>query len=49
MIGRAIYQSPYFLADIEREIFQNNDILSREIIVEKLIEYVGNEVKREQE
>jgi tRNA-dihydrouridine synthase A len=46
MIGRAIYQSPYFLADIEREIFQNNDILSREIIVEKLIEYVGNEVKK---
>jgi tRNA-dihydrouridine synthase A len=46
MIGRAIYQSPYFLADIEKEIFQNNDILSREIIVEKLIEYVGNEVKK---
>ena len=46
MIGRAIYQSPYFLADIEREIFQNNDILSRETIVEKLIEYVGNEVKK---
>ena len=46
MIGRAIYQSPYFLADIEKEIFKNNDILSREIIVEKLIEYVGNEVKK---
>ena len=46
MIGRAIYQSPYFLADIERDIFQNHDILSREIIVEKLIEYVGNEVKK---
>ena len=45
MIGRAIYQSPYFLADIEKEIFKNNDILSREIIVE-LIEYVGNEVKK---
>ena len=46
MIGRAVYQSPYFLADIEREIFQNNDILPREIIVEKLIEYVGNEIKK---
>ena len=46
MIGRAIYQSPYFLSDIERDIFQNDDILSREIIVEKLIEYVSNEVKK---
>ena len=46
MIGRAIYQSPYFLTDIERDIFQNNDILSREAIVEKLIEYVSNEVNK---
>ena len=34
MIGRAIYQSPYFLADIERDIFNNNNILSREEIVQ---------------
>ncbi len=46
MIGRAIYQSPYFLADIEREIFKNNNILSREEIVEKLVEYVDTEVKK---
>ena len=46
MIGRAIYQSPYFLTDIERDIFQNNDILSREAIVEKLIEYVSIEVNK---
>ena len=46
MIGRAIYQSPYFLADIEREIFNNNKILSREEIVEELIKYVDKEVQK---
>ena len=25
MIGRAIYQNPYFLADIENKIFNNNE------------------------
>ena len=46
MIGRAIYQSPYFLANIEREIFGNHDVLLREQIVEKLVEYVDQEVKK---
>ena len=46
MIGRAIYQSPYFLADIERDIFNNNNILSREEIVEVLVEYVDKEVQK---
>ena len=46
MIGRAIYQSPYFLADIEREIFNNHDVLPREAIVEKVVEYVEQEVKK---
>jgi len=46
MIGRAIYQSPYFLADIEREIFNNKNILSREEIVEELVEYVDKEVQK---
>ena len=46
MIGRAIYQSPYFLSDIEKEIFNNNNILSREEIVAKLVEYVDKEVKQ---
>ena len=46
MIGRAIYQSPYFLADIEKEIFDNKNILSREEIVEKLVEYVDHEVRK---
>jgi len=46
MIGRAIYQSPYFLSDIEKEIFNNNNILSREEIVERLVEYIDKEVKQ---
>lgn len=46
MIGRAIYQSPYFLADIEREIFDNSDILTRAEIVEELVRYVSEEVKK---
>ena len=46
MIGRAIYQSPYFLADIEKDIFKNNNILTREQIVEKLVEYIDTEVNK---
>jgi len=46
MIGRAIYQSPYFLADIEKDVFKNDDILTREQIVEKLVEYVDTEVNK---
>ena len=30
MIGRSVYHSPYMLADIEKEIFKNENILSRE-------------------
>jgi len=37
MIGRAIYQNPYFLSEIEKEIFNNTNILSREDIVKKLL------------
>ena len=46
MIGRAIYQNPYFLADIENEIFDNTDVPTRSEITEKLIEYVKDEVKK---
>ena len=34
MIGRAIYQNPYFLVDIEKEIFKVNNHPSREQIAE---------------
>jgi tRNA-dihydrouridine synthase A len=46
MIGRAIYQSPYFLADIEKDIFNNSNILSRSEIIEELVKYVADEVKK---
>ena len=46
MIGRSVYHSPYLLADIEREIFNNDNILSREEVIEKLIPYTKEEVKK---
>ena len=45
MIGRSIYHSPYMLADIEKEIFNNNNVLSRENIIKELIPYVKKEIK----
>ena len=45
MIGIAIYQNPYFLSDIDREIFNNTNVLSREDIVKKLLSYLEEEVK----
>ena len=45
MIGRAIYQNPYFLKDIENSIFGNSNILSREDIVKEILEYLENEIK----
>jgi len=46
MIGRSIYHSPYLLADIENEIFNNQNILSRQEVIEKLIPYVKKEIKK---
>ena len=46
MIGRSVYHSPYLLAEIENEIFNNTDIKGREEIVEDLIDYVKAEVKK---
>ena len=46
MIGRSIYQNPYSLVEIEKEIFKTNDNPSREEVVKKLLEYLDNEVKK---
>ncbi len=46
MIGRSVYHSPYFLAEIEREIFNNDNISSRKEIIENLIPYVKSEIKK---
>ena len=45
MIGRSIYQNPYFLIEIEKEIFQTLNNPSREQVAEKLLEYLDKEVK----
>ena len=45
MIGRAIYQNPYFLADIEKEIFNVKKIPTREEIADNLLKYLDKEVK----
>ncbi len=46
MIGRAAYHTPYFLAKIEKEIFKNQNIPSRQDVIEKLIPYIRNEIKK---
>jgi len=45
MIGRAIYQNPYFLVDIGKEIFNVNNHPTREEVTEKLLKYLEKEVK----
>jgi tRNA-dihydrouridine synthase A len=40
MIGRAIYHSPYFLAEIEKDIFNNDNVPTRSEVMEKLIPYI---------
>ena len=46
MIGRAAYHTPYLLADIEKEIFNNEQVPSRQEVIEKLIPYVKDETKK---
>ena len=46
MIGRSVYHSPYLLADIENKIFNNQEIPSRQEVIEKLVPYVKEEIKK---
>ena len=45
MIGRSIYQNPYSLIEIEKEIFNTQEAPTREQVAEKLLEYLEREVK----
>ena len=45
MIGRSIYQNPYSLVEIEKEIFGSKNGPTREEVAEKLLEYLEREVK----
>lgn len=44
MIGREAYQNPYFLAQIERDIYQNDSPLTRPDVVEALKPYIVREL-----
>ncbi len=46
MIGRAIYHSPYFLADIEKEVFGNKNVPTRTEVMENLIPYIQEETSK---
>tara|TARA_Y100001970_G_scaffold288723_1_gene416811 strand:+ start:1387 stop:2379 length:993 start_codon:yes stop_codon:yes gene_type:complete len=46
MIGRSVYHSPYMLAEIEKEIFKNTNVLSREEVINELIVYIKKEIKK---
>ena len=46
MVGRAAYHTPYLLADIEKEIFENEKVPSRQEVIENLIPYIKDEVKK---
>jgi len=46
MIGRSAYHTPYILAEIEKEIFFNKNVPSRQDIIEQLIPYIKDELKK---
>ncbi len=46
MIGRAIYHSPYFLAEIEKEIFKNKNVPTRTEVMENLIPYIQEQTSK---
>ena len=46
MIGRAAYHTPYFLADIEKDIFKNENVPSRQDVIKGLIPYIKEETKK---
>ncbi len=46
MIGRAAYHTPYLLAEIEKEIFKSENIPSRQDVIEQLIPYIRDELKK---
>ena len=46
MIGREIYKNPFFLKQIEKEIFNNKSVTTRKKVLEKLVPYIKNEMKK---
>ena len=48
MIGREIYKNPFFLSEIEKEIFKNKNQITRKKVLRRLIPYIRNEIKKNQ-
>ena len=46
MIGRVAYHSPYFLSDVEKEIFNNHNIPTRTGVMERMMPYIKGETKK---
>ena len=46
MLGRSVYHTPYLLSDIEKEIFNNDDVPSRQDVIEQLVPYIKKETKK---
>ena len=46
MVGRTAYHSPYFLAEIEKEIFYNHNIPSRTEVIERMFPYIKEEASK---
>lgn len=46
MIGREAYTNPYFMADIERDVFGSSNIKTRQEIVDALIPYIDDSVSK---
>jgi len=44
MIGREAYQNPYFLAEIESKVFNNDSTLSRDEIVRAMTPYIARQM-----
>ena len=45
MIGREAYQNPYFLAEVERDIFGNKAVLPREMAARAMIPYIEEQAR----
>lgn len=46
MIGREAYSNPYLLAELQREIYPERNILSRQQIIERFIPYVEMQLRQ---
>ena len=46
MIGRVAYHSPYFLSEVEKEIFKNNNVPTRVEVMEQMLPYIKKETKK---